>query len=169
LAITFSFQNISHVSLNSQIHDFFNISIILTGTIFIQDAVHYYKKHKNDQKERFIFLFCSLLILLFDMAPFKWGLGPYRIYKLPEAPPSEIVLAQGEKGLLLELPIEDHEKEAELDPFVRIRFKVHLTPVLSWIATSIPSRYAKANKNLAHLSISCPAQFHRSLHSLGVR
>ncbi len=147
---------------------FFNVAMIFIGVICFQEVVDHFRTYITFKTKHLFSVIVILWLLLFDMAPFKRGLGPYKLYKLPEPEASEVVLSGQSKGLVLELPIENREKELGLDSFMMYRFKMHKQPIFNWIATSIPSLYEGSYRHLAELSANESEDFYGIIRPLGV-
>lgn len=147
---------------------FFNVAMIFLLGIMVQVL---WKFRKTQRKTEGMIL-AALLVgpaIVFDMSLFARGFGAYRTFHLPAAEESELALTKVERGLLLELPIEDREDERDRDSQMMFRFSQHQQPILNWVRSSLPSPYESSYEYLRELSVINPGQLIEYARKMGVR
>ena len=145
---------------------FFNVSMIFIFILMLQSIFDSLKTTRSIQIY-FIALAIVTPVLIFDMGPFHRNFKPYPAFPLPSADPSELALSKLEKGMLLELPIENHRHEKGLDSFMMFRYSIHHKPILNWVATSLPSPHEHAYEYLRQLTHLDPTELVENARLLG--
>jgi hypothetical protein len=147
---------------------FFNVAMIFLF-IFMFQAI--YDSVKLHQSNKIIYAIIAIVtpFLFFDTAPYSRGFMPYSTFALPSPDASELALANLEKGMLLELPIENRRNEKGLDSFMMYRFSIHHKPIINWLATSIPSPHQHAYEYLRQITQISPPELVESARLLGAK